>query len=203
MSQPHCKIPCAECGELYTARGMSRHVRKPTCVTNQERKRRGNAGPASQSTSTSPEQLSALKPFHEVLQQLRASTKVLRRIPKGAQILAATSLTEKIEDVVEKKSESSWRSLMVFSFAGLKQPVKENNKKRNLTTAVKNNFSKQELNIEPADKQSAKKQPKEAVIKKLVEGKINDGDVSGALRVPSSKDSVAASTPEVLGIFGQ
>ncbi|GAU91121.1 hypothetical protein RvY_03438 [Ramazzottius varieornatus] len=38
MSQPESKVPCVECGELYTARGMSRHTGKSTCVTNQERK---------------------------------------------------------------------------------------------------------------------------------------------------------------------
>ncbi|GAU91120.1 hypothetical protein RvY_03437 [Ramazzottius varieornatus] len=114
-------------------------------------------------------------------------------------MLAATSWKARIEDVIGKKSESSRRNLMTFSFAGLKQPEKQKNKKRNLTRAVKDNLLAQELDAEPGNKQPSKKQPQDEAIEKLVEGKINDGDISGALRV-LSEDSVAAPTPEVLEI---
>ncbi|GAU95300.1 hypothetical protein RvY_06942-2 [Ramazzottius varieornatus] len=112
-------------------------------------------------------------------------------------MLAATSLTERI-DVLQKRSESSWRHLMLFSFAGLKQPDKDKSKKGNRTTAVKSNLLRQLVNLELNGKQTVKKQPRDSLLKKLVEGKINDGDISGALRVLSSENSVAVPTPEVL-----
>ncbi|GAU96967.1 hypothetical protein RvY_08331 [Ramazzottius varieornatus] len=182
MATPDPKIPCPECGELYTSRGMSRHTGKTACETNQERNRRNNSAPSSQSVVAPADQLIATKPIHEGLQHLKASTKVIRRIPKGARMLEATSLTERKEDVLQKRSESSWRHLMLFSSAGLKQPDKDISKKGNLTTAVKN----------------CEKHPKDAVLKKLVEGKINEGGICGALRVLSSEESVAVPTPEVL-----
>ncbi|GAV09476.1 hypothetical protein RvY_19015 [Ramazzottius varieornatus] len=164
LATPDPKIPCPECGELYTPRGMSRHTGKTACVTNLERNR-NNSAPSSQSVVAPADQLIATKPIHEVLQHLKASTKVFRRIPKGAR---------------------------------LKLPDRDTSKKGNLTTAVKNNLSRQLVNLELNEKQTVKKQPKDSVLKKLVEGKINDGEISGALRVLSSEDSVAAPTPEVL-----
>ncbi|GAU90390.1 hypothetical protein RvY_02810 [Ramazzottius varieornatus] len=86
---------------------MGRHTGKSTCLTNQERKTRQNVNISSQSAASTSDQLFASRPLHEVLQQLKASTKVLRRIAKGARMLAATSWTARIEDVAEKKSESS------------------------------------------------------------------------------------------------
>ncbi|GAV09739.1 hypothetical protein RvY_19227 [Ramazzottius varieornatus] len=136
------------------------HISRTACVTNQERNRRNNSAPSSQSVDPA-DQLIATKPIHEVLQHLKVSTKVIRRIPKGTHMLAATSLTERIEDVLQKRSESSWRHLMLFSFAGLKQPDKDKSKKGNRTTAVKSNLSRQLVNLELNGKQTVKKQPKD------------------------------------------
>ncbi|GAV01248.1 hypothetical protein RvY_11988 [Ramazzottius varieornatus] len=88
--------------------------------------------------------------------------------------------------------------MKVDQTAGLKQADKDKSKKGDLTTTVKSNLSRQLVNLELNGKQTVKKQPKDSVLKKLVEGKINDGDISGALRVLFSEDSVAAPTPEVL-----
>ncbi|GAU96870.1 LOW QUALITY PROTEIN: hypothetical protein RvY_08244 [Ramazzottius varieornatus] len=104
MATSDPKIPCPECGELYTSRGMSRHTGKTACETNQERNRRNNSAPSSQSVVAPADQLIATKPIHEGLQHLKASTKVIRRIPKGARMLEATSLTERKEDVLQKEA---------------------------------------------------------------------------------------------------
>ena len=94
-----------------------------------------------------------------------------------------------------------WQDLLLFSLLGLKQPDKEKGKKRNLTTVVKNNLSRPQLNG-PASEQRTKNKPSsDSVLKKIVEGKINDADISDALRVLSSEDSVATPSTEVLDIL--
>ncbi|GAU94691.1 hypothetical protein RvY_06416 [Ramazzottius varieornatus] len=171
MATPDPKIPCGKCGGLFTVKGMSRHVDQRPCLAQQEKNRRDGLSSSSQAShaTTTTDQLIDSEPILSLLQKLRATTRIIRRIPKGARMTAATSFTDKLEDVLQQKSDSSWR--------------------------------REDEAVSKGEKKS-KKQTAEASAKKIVEGKINDGDISGALRVLSSEDSVAVPSTEVLDVLG-
>ncbi|GAV08661.1 hypothetical protein RvY_18323 [Ramazzottius varieornatus] len=179
------------------------HTSMANCTgTQQEENRRDGLSCSSQAShaTTTTDQLIDSEPILSLLQKLRATTRIIRRIPKGAGMTTATSFTDKL-DVLQQKSDSSWRELLLFSFAGLKQPEVKNNKKPNLITTVKNNLSRQQLDISKREKMKSKKQTAEASVKKIVEGMINDGDISGALRVLSPEDSSPASSESPDAVF--
>lgn len=68
---------------------------------------------------------------------LKRSTRILKRVPRGATFQVAEKLSSSITDSVTENTESSWFKLMLFSYQCLNVPEKEENK--SLTAAVKEN----------------------------------------------------------------
>lgn len=121
----------------------------------------------------------------------RKSIRVLKRIPKGARIIAAKKLESVITKCTNLNNLESWCDLLLFSYIALQIP-KRSSKKNKLTSIVKNN-------INTFDESSIKiYKQKTAPLSKRIEAKIADGDIKGAVRILSSTDEFATVSPSVL-----
>ncbi|GAU91756.1 hypothetical protein RvY_03952 [Ramazzottius varieornatus] len=195
MATPDPKIPCGKCG-LFTVRGMNRHVDQRPCLAQQEKNRRDGLSSSSQAShaTTTTDQLIDSKPILSLLQKLRTTTRIIRRITKGARMTAATSFTDKLEDVLQQKSEATG------SEEQQETQSYHHRHEQPLETTARHLQGREDEAVSKGEKKS-KKQTAEASVKKIVEGKINDGDISGALWVLSSEDSVPVVSTEVLDIL--
>ena len=124
-----------------------------------------------------------LKSFEDKISQLKQNVRVLKRIPKGARIVAAYKLAEIMDTTVNENNPASWEELLLFPFKAFQVP--ENNKK-SLIKLVKNNIKHEEL-----VSSSKKKNCKPGSFSKRVESKVADGDIRGAIKILCSSDTLA------------
>lgn len=121
--------------------------------------------------------------FVKLLARCKENIRILKRIPRGARILAANKLTQCIDDcLANPKSDKKWEKLLTFAYTALQGPVKTKNV--SLTTSVKRNVDSAVLNIPKA----SNKQPTISISRR-VEYKI--ADVKGAVKILSSMDTLA------------
>lgn len=112
------------------------------------------------------------KLFEDKISRLEQNVRVIKRIPKGARIIAAYKLTEIMKKTANKNDSASWEELLLFPFKAFKVP--ENNKK-SLTKLVKNNIKNDEL-----FSTFKMKSNKPGSLSKRVESKVAGGDIRGA-----------------------
>ena len=143
--------------------------------------------------------------------------RVLRYIPKGARIQTALGLSRVVQGCVQQPTSIlSWRKLFSFASTALRVPrvvtiSKKSKIKISLTTAVKHQVeafteglcppyptpeaARSQSTNQPKKRSESTNQPKNLSeghkLRKLVELKIADGDVTGAIRLLSSKTTVA------------
>ena len=125
------------------------------------------------------------------------TTKVIRRIPRSARQQAAIKYTSLVDLVVKQTSNpDAWEKLALFPFQAFKLPITTNSEKKSLTSIIKSN-------LQSADLPSIKVNPKwkEKSLKLIVEAKISEGDISGALRTLTSEDTLAPQDKTTLDIL--
>ena len=137
------------------------------------------------------------------LQRVR-HVRTLRHIPKGARVQAASILANIVEACVgERSSFVPWHKLFLFASTALAVPnPPASQKKVSLTTSVKNqlqSFVVQPINMESihAVTESAPVINVNLKLKKCIETKIADGDITGAVRILSSNTTLAPFNEEV------
>ena len=129
--------------------------------------------------------------------------RTLRHIPKGARVQAASTLANIVEAwVSEQSSFVPWRKLFLFASTALAVPNPPASQKVSLTTSVKNQL--QSFVVQPiimenihAVTGSAPVINDNLKLKKCVETKIADGDITGAVRILSSDTTLAPFNEEV------
>lgn len=129
--------------------------------------------------------------FSKKLSLYKQSIRVLKRVPKGARIMAAKKLESLVTKCSIKNDLESWFDLLMFSYIALQIP-KRSSKKNKLTSIVKENINAFNESSIQVYKQ------KTATLSKRIEGKIADGDIKGAVRILSSNDEFAAESSSVL-----
>ena len=143
----------------------------------------------------------AAPPIAETLDHPRAAAPTLKRIPKGARADASRVLQGLLRDITrDTENTETWIRLFKFAPACLKQPG-HGGKSRNLTTAVKKQIQafsdrhpRQGIDEQPRQrtrKQNNKDMDEELEVARRAVAKLGEGDVRGALRVLSSKDTLA------------
>ncbi len=113
----------------------------------------------------------------------KRNVRVLKRVSKGARMLAAYELAKLIEKTVSMNNHSSWEELLLFVYKSFRVP--ENNKK-NLTKVVKNNINSDD-SIPTFNKYARKQAP----LARRVESKVAEGDLRGAVKLLSSAEGLA------------
>ena len=123
------------------------------------------------------------------------------KIPKGARISAASALADTIEQVFSRGDDHSWSRLFCFASSALILPQPEA-RSRSLTSSAKEQIVKflSESCVTSHQPASRKKPsaPAPPDIRRLVNAKLVEGDISAAVRVVTSDDSLAPATPETL-----
>lgn len=163
------------------------------CPANNRKKFKGQRGlkihisKRHQTTQSVPEATSETpKHFAEILSNMKAKIRVLKRIPKGARFQAANRLSTLIDEcLIDSQNIRNWHKLLSFSFIGFRLPDKKF--KGNLTAKVKSNLNA-ELHMENIDDVAVRLN--ESSLSRRVESKISDGDIKGAIRLLMSEDSI-------------
>lgn len=142
------------------------------------------------------------KPFWEVLSSYKKYLPVLKRIPRGARISVAQSLSSAIRNVLSLNTKHAWEHLLSFPYHVLYVQLDHTNK-LSLTKRVKENcvrykvLEEQPLDFEiiiPPSRWNSclnSKLNNDSIAFKIVESKISDGDIKGAARVLFSGDTIA------------
>ena len=145
------------------------------------------------------------------LAELKRSSKVIPRIPKGARIQAAEALTQLIGSAVVTKTEASWLRLFQFPLIALSMPARDSRARDDvsLTTKIKRQIVRymeeganqthtqlQGSSREAPTGRRRRQQPEGEALRKHVGAKLSDGDVKGALRLLTSDDTIAPPSDE-------
>jgi hypothetical protein len=193
---PDCGRPCNGIG------GLSKRKGKKTSLVNQATNKyptSNNAATTSEQTATTaatpPAPLGDLSPR---LRQLRQSNQLMRRLPKPARYAVAETLIDVLNGIINRGDAAAWERLLTFSFVAFSLPATKEKRTVSLATLVNRNLA---CTADPLTVRSRPKRPPAKTttskLQKTVMGKINDGDVSGAVRLLSSEHAVAAPTAEL------
>jgi len=136
------------------------------------------------------------------LTKLKKHSKMLRRIPKGARLSAATALHSILMKCIQSNTLEDWKRLLLFSFKAFITPTQDlKNSPVSLTTKVKNN-SASDWNTFTINKNFKDSKSKatvgDALFAKRAITKLEDGDISGAVRVLSSEEAFAPNNDATL-----
>ena len=130
----------------------------------------------------------------------RPSQVVLKWIPKGARITASNILVKLLQAVTSRPDDvTAWKSLLGIAGVAFVKPQR-GGKSRNLTSLVLKQLHSYESDatVTPASQRPPSKPFKrkdkddEAVIARRAAGKLEEGDVRGAIRLLCSSDTIAA-----------
>ncbi|XP_055345383.1 uncharacterized protein LOC129593198 isoform X2 [Paramacrobiotus metropolitanus] len=128
--------------------------------------------------------------------------RILRRIPHGARPAARQFPQKALLEVATKNDSKSWLKLLAFASTALRLPAKTKTERTSsLASAVKKNLDLYDRDVQflPSQPPSAKKKRStDEDLARRVGQKIDDGSVSGAMRVVISTDSIAEITQETL-----
>ncbi|XP_055349620.1 uncharacterized protein LOC129596295 isoform X2 [Paramacrobiotus metropolitanus] len=192
---------CSGCGKLLQAWGSHR----PVCPKTLSRDLKLiSVVPSGAVTSTSTSSRSGgAAPAPPIAASFHpCKERILRRIPHGARPAVRSSLQKVLQQVATKNDSQSWFKLLSFCPNALRLPEKViSERSASLATAVKRNLAlyEQGTDLPPSSPPPSRKQRcSEEDLVRQVGQKIDDGSISGAMRVLLSTDSVAACTPEVL-----
>lgn len=165
------KHPCKNCGKLLL-----------NLKTHKCKKRESKVSSKSQ-----PEEFSSN--LESRLGALKSSVHIVKRIPKAARLIAASTFYNLIENCIELNDLESWENALSFTYKYFRIPSEEN-KDKSITSIIMKNF-KDDLPPTEATRKVRKKSTNSGLNIKRIIGKVADGDISGAVRILSSNDSVA------------
>ena len=169
----------------------------------------------SQPDPFSPSSLAVSDIFPDLLAQLKVSLPTLRHCPKGARIQLAQYLSSAFEDCLSLNSTIPWYRLLCLPYIVLQAPLKSNkcNASFNVTKFVKNNIliwnaiGKNEVPILLLQEKLSIRNPKPHVVTKQnnlhlkIEAKVAEGDITGAIRLLCSDDTLAPFNQSTLSLL--
>ena len=129
-----------------------------------------------------------------------SSVRILKRIPRASRHLAASKLASILVDVSQKNDSESWGHLFNFSSRCLAVP-KRGGHRRSLASAVNVQLREESDPLPSQFRQSSKHPfPRDSAsnLAKRVSSKLEEGDISGAVRIASSEDTLAELNEEAL-----
>ena len=140
--------------------------------------------------------------------------RVIKRIPKGARNLAANKMADLIDRCVEENVTDTWSELFHFSWRRLYQPGKETRAKKSvsgslgssLTTRIKNQLNASNpcpptLSVQAKPARNGKGKNAHDKLAKLVDQKLAEGDIRGAVRAVSSTVGIAPCNQETAALL--
>ncbi|XP_055353426.1 uncharacterized protein LOC129599261 [Paramacrobiotus metropolitanus] len=188
---------CDLCGKVCaTKHGLSRHRASDICRTAQAK----NLRQAPQLPGSSAPTV-VLETIETRIFAARKKHPILRHIPAGARRACAESYTAAVNDVCSKNDEESWAKLLLFPLDNLHAPPAKAGRGPSLAASVKANLRGTSADSplpNTVRNKTSKKKTTDETLRKLVNAKLQDGDISGAVKVLTSEDTVAALTGDVI-----
>ncbi|XP_055335726.1 uncharacterized protein LOC129586490 [Paramacrobiotus metropolitanus] len=184
-------FPCSICGFVCTTKSaFTKHNGSNKCKENVVRRQRGLDTSATNQVSATVSSSSLL----DQVKFLRANCRLVKRIPKGARRAVATALKRVVSRCVTENSEKSWEDLLTFAYFVFRLPGKaKSDRTQSLASLIKCNIASFESGVREIPVAPA--QPLRPFdLPKFVQGKIQNGDVSGAVRILCSGDALAPRT---------
>ena len=138
------------------------------------------------------------------LARLRASTKVIGRIPKAARSVVADSLSTLLNEALSNPTEASWWKFLSFAFVALRAPGSAGGERRRKTLASHIKQQVAEMNSARADSPSTQRNDAasgsaaQTSLARRIHAKCADGDIRAALRLLTSSDSFAEPSNDVI-----
>ena len=142
-----------------------------------------------------------LDPAENVQEEIKfAQGPVYKRIPKASRLHACTAFRKILQNIIDKNDWSSWMALLYFARSAIGSSVRGGKKHKSQATIVNkrieefmagNSFVTNVVN-------SSKKPWKAPSMKNLVSAKMAVGDITGAVRIISSNDTVLPQNLETL-----
>ena len=178
--------------------------------------------PLSREAETGPDAATSeeLRPDYDLapcLAGLRQNRRVIRRIPKGARIVAADAMTVLVEAAVKHNTVVTWVRLLLFPYLALHAPERATGLADNtsLTSKIKRQIDSYMSPASPNDLISSidastlkqpsickrgqrKKSENNERLQRGVAAKLEDGDVRGAIRLLASKDKIAQNSHDII-----
>lgn len=197
MNTQDVYLSCEQCSDGRTfkgRRGLNIHVARCHKISSSL-----PANTNDPSISHSSKFLSAAPPnipFDQYLSHLHKHVKVVKRIPRGARMSLAKSLSIAINTCINEQhcNPESWQQLLTFSYTHFH--VSSNS--HSLTSQLKKNCNAttQDHNIIPVCTIKSHNNPYN--LSKIVESKVMDGDLRNAARILFSDDTLAPNNDETL-----
>ena len=186
------EFKCDLCGKVCKmAHTLTRHKDSNACKMAQAKQSRHPTQPTPSNPAGPPTPTN----LSERLLGCKKNRPTLRRIPAGAKQACADRLTPILTECGEGNSIEAWTELILFAPRMLHAPAGK--KSERLATKIKNNL--QGITVaEPARRQQQNKKPPDDAIRKQVDLKFQDGDISGAVRLLASEDTIAPVNEETL-----
>jgi len=165
------KFPCKTCGKEFANLKMHKCKNRESIA----------------SLESQPEEFSFK--LEARLAALKSSVRVAKRIPKAARLAAASTFSKLIDNCIKLNDIESWESILSFTYKYLRLPI-EQNQDKSITSIILKNFKDDLPPTEVIRNRSRRKTNPGTHIKRII-GKVSDGDLSAAVRILSSDDSVA------------
>lgn len=130
---------------------------------------------------------------HILLASLKSSRHVIKRIPKAARLIAASTLSKTIDCCIKSNDLESWNNLLIFAYKYLHIPS-ERKQNISITSIILKNFKedpKEVLSRPGIVRKKIKNNSSNRTNVNRIIGKVSDGDLSSAVRLLSSKDTLA------------
>lgn len=184
---------CSSCGKpCKTSRGLKVHIGSKACITQTVRNSQQN-GTQMTLPAASMFNFSALEVLLESLKSVRC-VPIMRRIPKSSRRLVAQFLTGIIESCTRENSLSSWSKVFCFASHVLALPAGRPDRSKSLTSLVKRqlaSFDGRPVIHISSSRKATKSDAEEDLLKRRVEARLSEGDITGAVRILSSEETVA------------
>ena len=171
------------------------------CQAEQLKRRQKTSAAAPLSATTPAPPATPPQPPTDVasrLRSLRQTRRLVDRIPRHARKQAAESLTRLLEECINNNDVPAWTRLLLFAYDSFSLPPPAD-KKGKMTAIIKRNL----LHGAPDCDTSSRQLPKtgRSQLRKAVERKLQRGDVSGAVRILASEDTVASPIAEIFEVL--
>jgi hypothetical protein len=187
--------------------GFTRHQSSQTCLDGQLRRAppapgvqprvHGSLGPA---IAHQPARaVNHQEDLSVKLRRLRKSSNLIRWVLKAAHFSFAEAFIKFLKECVNKNDVQSWTGLLTFAYTAFSTQDATEKRKVSLAIMVKNNLIR--ITDPPSVcKKKSIKTPR-STTRKAVERKMLNGNISGAVRILSSDDSVAPHAAGALEIL--
>ncbi|KAG5874571.1 hypothetical protein JTB14_019573 [Gonioctena quinquepunctata] len=118
------------------------------------------------------------------------NSNIIKRVPKATEISAAPSLSNVIDECVETNTTAAWVNLFMFAYRTFIIPHSIHEHNQSLASLIKKNILNPS-NLITSDAPLKENFTNIPNLTKRVVSKISAGDISSAIRIMSSSDTVA------------